>query len=170
MAYGRTGQWHHRQLLFLDERSGREAYMETADLLLAPTLFERAKRRADVKSALLSSKLKKTTTLLSSGYRSDSHCGGAFGGLGPALRSGYSASIAGNPTIEGLEGGDRSAQESLGSGAACISIPRTTRCIPGLPNPGGVEGAPGAALINCLEKWPTRAPRRGFPCRLRIMA
>ena len=50
---------------YLDERTGREAYMETADLLLAPTIFERARRRG-VKSALLSSK-KKTTTLLPAG-------------------------------------------------------------------------------------------------------
>src|SRR5579863_4754597 len=50
---------------YFDERSGREEYMETADLLLAPTLFQRAKRRG-VKSALLSSK-QKTTTLLSPG-------------------------------------------------------------------------------------------------------
>jgi len=50
---------------YFDERSGREAYMETADLLMAPTLFERAKKQG-VKSALLSSK-KKTTTLLSPG-------------------------------------------------------------------------------------------------------
>src|SRR5262249_9588113 len=40
-------------------------YMETADLLLAPTLFQRAQKRG-VKSALLSSK-KKTTTLLRAG-------------------------------------------------------------------------------------------------------
>jgi len=39
--------------------------METADLLLAPTLFQRA-RKHGVKSALLSSK-KKTTTLLRAG-------------------------------------------------------------------------------------------------------
>ena len=50
---------------YLDERTGREEYMETADLLLAPTIFERA-RRQGVKSALLSSK-KKTTTLLPAG-------------------------------------------------------------------------------------------------------
>jgi phosphonoacetate hydrolase len=50
---------------YFDERSGREEYMETADLLLAPTLFQRAQKRG-VKSALLSSK-KKTTTLLSPG-------------------------------------------------------------------------------------------------------
>jgi len=50
---------------YFDERTGREEYMETADLLLAPTLFERAKRQG-VKSALLSSK-KKTTTLLPAG-------------------------------------------------------------------------------------------------------
>jgi phosphonoacetate hydrolase len=50
---------------YFDERSGREEYMETADLLQAPTLFERAKKRG-VKSALLSSK-KKTTTLLAPG-------------------------------------------------------------------------------------------------------
>jgi len=50
---------------YFDERSGREEYMETADLLLAPTLFERAKKQG-VSSALLSSK-KKTTTLLSRG-------------------------------------------------------------------------------------------------------
>jgi phosphonoacetate hydrolase len=40
--------------------------METADLLRAPTLFERAKKTRGVKSALLSSK-KKTTTLLAPG-------------------------------------------------------------------------------------------------------
>src|SRR5947209_5295696 len=50
---------------YLDERTGREEYMETANLLLAPTLFQRALKRG-VKSALLSSK-KKTTTLLSAG-------------------------------------------------------------------------------------------------------
>jgi phosphonoacetate hydrolase len=50
---------------YFDERSGREEYMETADLLLAPTLFQRAKKHG-VKSALLSSK-KKTTTLLPAG-------------------------------------------------------------------------------------------------------
>ena len=50
---------------YFDERSGREEYMETADLLLAPTLFQRAKKFG-VKSALLSSK-KKTTTLLAPG-------------------------------------------------------------------------------------------------------
>ncbi len=50
---------------YLDERSGREEYMETADLLLAPTLFQRAKKHG-VKSALLASKAK-TTTLLSPG-------------------------------------------------------------------------------------------------------
>jgi phosphonoacetate hydrolase len=50
---------------YFDKRTGREAYMETAELLLAPTMFERA-RRQGVKSALLSSK-KKTTTLLPAG-------------------------------------------------------------------------------------------------------
>jgi len=50
---------------YFDPRTGREEYMETADLLLAPTLFERAQKHG-VKSALLSSK-KKTTTLLSAG-------------------------------------------------------------------------------------------------------
>ena len=50
---------------YLDETTGREEYMETADLVLAPTLFERA-RPAGVTSALLSSK-KKTITLLPRG-------------------------------------------------------------------------------------------------------
>jgi len=50
---------------YFDERTGREEYMETTDLLLAPTIFERAKKHG-VKSALLSSK-KKTTTLLAAG-------------------------------------------------------------------------------------------------------
>ncbi len=50
---------------YFDERTGREEYMETADLLLSPTLFERAKKQG-VASALLSCK-KKTTTLLSPG-------------------------------------------------------------------------------------------------------
>jgi phosphonoacetate hydrolase len=50
---------------YFDERSGREEYMETADLLMAPTLFQRAAKQS-VKSALLSSK-KKTTTLLAPG-------------------------------------------------------------------------------------------------------
>jgi phosphonoacetate hydrolase len=50
---------------YFDEATGREEYMESADLVLAPTLFERA-RTAGVKSALLSSK-KKTITLLSRG-------------------------------------------------------------------------------------------------------
>jgi phosphonoacetate hydrolase len=50
---------------YFDERSSREEYMETADLLLAPTLFQRAQKHG-VKSALLSSK-KKTTSLLRAG-------------------------------------------------------------------------------------------------------
>jgi phosphonoacetate hydrolase len=63
------GAWPERHGItgnsYFNERSGREEYMETADLLLAPTLFQRAKRRG-VKSALLSSK-QKTTTLLAPG-------------------------------------------------------------------------------------------------------
>jgi phosphonoacetate hydrolase len=50
---------------YFDPRTGREEYMETADLLLAPTLFEHAARRG-VSSALISSK-KKTISLLSRG-------------------------------------------------------------------------------------------------------
>jgi phosphonoacetate hydrolase len=50
---------------YLNEITGREEYMESADLVLAPTLFERA-RPAGVTSALLSSK-KKTITLLPRG-------------------------------------------------------------------------------------------------------
>src|SRR5215471_10002453 len=50
---------------YLDETSGREEYMEQANLVLAPTLFERAAARG-VNSALLSSK-KKTITLLPRG-------------------------------------------------------------------------------------------------------
>jgi len=50
---------------YLDETSGREEYMESADLVLAPTLFERA-RPTGVVSALLSAK-KKTITLLPRG-------------------------------------------------------------------------------------------------------
>jgi len=63
------GVWPERHGItgnsYFDERTGREEYMETADLLLAPTLFQRAKKQG-VKSALLSSK-KKTTTLLAPG-------------------------------------------------------------------------------------------------------
>jgi phosphonoacetate hydrolase len=50
---------------YFDEKSGEELYVESADLLLAPTLFERAGRYG-VKSALLSSKAK-TITFLSRG-------------------------------------------------------------------------------------------------------
>jgi phosphonoacetate hydrolase len=50
---------------YFDERAGREEYMETGDLLMAPTLFQRA-QKLGVRSALLSSK-KKTTTLLPAG-------------------------------------------------------------------------------------------------------
>ena len=50
---------------YLDETTGREEYMESADLVLRPTLFEKA-RAAGVASALLSSK-KKTITLLPRG-------------------------------------------------------------------------------------------------------
>jgi phosphonoacetate hydrolase len=50
---------------YLDEVSGREEYMESADLVLAPTLFERA-RSAGAGSALFSSK-KKTISLLPRG-------------------------------------------------------------------------------------------------------
>ena len=50
---------------YLDVQTGKEEYMETADLLMAPTLFERAQRHG-VSSALISSK-KKTISLLSKG-------------------------------------------------------------------------------------------------------
>jgi phosphonoacetate hydrolase len=50
---------------YLDSRTGTEEYMESAGLVLAPTLFERAKKQG-VRSALLSSK-RKTTTLLNRG-------------------------------------------------------------------------------------------------------
>ncbi len=50
---------------FLDEATGRELYMESASLVLKPTLFERAAARG-VRSALLSAK-KKTTSLLPRG-------------------------------------------------------------------------------------------------------
>jgi phosphonoacetate hydrolase len=50
---------------YLDTVSGHEEYMEAANLLLAPTLFEHAAKRG-VSSALLSSK-KKTISLLSRG-------------------------------------------------------------------------------------------------------
>src|SRR5262245_19834222 len=53
---------------FLDEKTGAEEYMESADLLLAPTLFERAARHG-VPSALLTSK-QKTTELLGRGAAS----------------------------------------------------------------------------------------------------
>ena len=48
---------------YFDEKRGVEDYMESAELLLAPTLFERAAMRG-VKSALLSSKAKTVTFLL----------------------------------------------------------------------------------------------------------
>jgi phosphonoacetate hydrolase len=50
---------------YFDPRTGHEEYMETADLLLAPTLFEHAAKQG-VSSALVSSK-KKTISLLSKG-------------------------------------------------------------------------------------------------------
>src|SRR4029077_12002470 len=48
---------------YFDEQTGEEVYVESADLVLAPTLFERAARQG-VKSALLSSKAKTATLLL----------------------------------------------------------------------------------------------------------
>jgi phosphonoacetate hydrolase len=48
---------------YFDQKRGVEDYMESADLLLAPTLFERAAKHG-VKSALLSSKAKTVTFLL----------------------------------------------------------------------------------------------------------
>src|SRR2546430_5499880 len=45
---------------YFDEKRGIEDYMESAELLLAPTLFQRAARHG-VKSALLSSKAKTVT-------------------------------------------------------------------------------------------------------------
>lgn len=50
---------------YLDEASDREEYLESADLLCTPTLFDRAAERG-VRSALLTSK-KKTTALLGRG-------------------------------------------------------------------------------------------------------
>jgi phosphonoacetate hydrolase len=50
---------------YFDEASGTEEYMEDAKLLLAPTIFERARAR-NARSALLSSK-KKTIGLLNKG-------------------------------------------------------------------------------------------------------
>jgi phosphonoacetate hydrolase len=50
---------------FFDEKAGRAEYMESAEYLLSPTLFERASRQG-VSSALLTCK-KKTVALLSRG-------------------------------------------------------------------------------------------------------
>ncbi|MBZ5644828.1 MAG: ectonucleotide pyrophosphatase/phosphodiesterase, partial [Acidobacteriia bacterium] len=50
---------------YFDEKRGVEDYMESADLLVAPTVMERAGRQG-VKSALLSSKAKTVTFLLRS--------------------------------------------------------------------------------------------------------
>jgi phosphonoacetate hydrolase len=50
---------------FFDEKAGQPEYMENADYLLAPTLFQRGARRG-IKSALLTAK-KKTVALLSRG-------------------------------------------------------------------------------------------------------
>ena len=50
---------------FLDEATGKELYMESADLVLRPTVFERLAAR-DIQSALLSAK-KKTISLLPRG-------------------------------------------------------------------------------------------------------
>ncbi len=50
---------------YLDPQTGREEYMESADLVLAPTLFQRA-AGAGVRSALLTAK-KKTARLLARG-------------------------------------------------------------------------------------------------------
>jgi phosphonoacetate hydrolase len=50
---------------YLDPESGREEYMDSADLVLAPTLFQRA-AAAGVRSALLTAK-KKTARLLARG-------------------------------------------------------------------------------------------------------
>ncbi len=48
---------------YFDEKTGEELYVESADLVLAPTLFERAARKG-VNSALLSSKAKTATLLM----------------------------------------------------------------------------------------------------------
>jgi phosphonoacetate hydrolase len=48
---------------YFEEKSGEELYVESSDLVLAPTLFERAARHG-VKSALLSSKAKTATLLM----------------------------------------------------------------------------------------------------------
>src|ERR1700676_1470675 len=48
---------------YFDEKSGQELYVESADLVLAPTIFERAARHGE-KSALLSSKAKTATLLV----------------------------------------------------------------------------------------------------------
>jgi phosphonoacetate hydrolase len=63
------GSWPERHGVignsYLDETTGEEEYLENGDLVLAPTLFERAATYG-VRSALLTSK-KKTTTLLGRG-------------------------------------------------------------------------------------------------------
>src|SRR4051794_10082918 len=43
---------------FLDEASGKELYMESAALLLRPTIFERLAQKSGTRSALLSAKKK----------------------------------------------------------------------------------------------------------------
>src|SRR5207245_10531910 len=58
---------------YFDENRGVEDYMESAELLLAPTLFERAAKHG-VKSALLSSKAKTVTFLLRGAEKGDRLC------------------------------------------------------------------------------------------------
>jgi hypothetical protein len=114
---------------YLDETTGREEYMEQANLVLAPTLFERAAARG-VSSALLSSK-KKTITLLPRGATivmsaeiPEPHWSSGWGMrltfIAPKSIIGCSKQPCGSSAIVRIS-------------ACCTSTPPITRCICGLP-------------------------------------
>jgi hypothetical protein len=115
---------------YLDERTGREEYMETADLLLSPTLFQRAQTRG-VKSALLSSK-KKTTTLLPAG--ADTVLTAETPPIEWVRRLGPAPDIYSREINYWLMTAAIDLLKTRIS-AVCTSIRPTTRCTPGHPKP-----------------------------------
>jgi len=110
---------------YFNQRTGREEYMETADLLLAPTLFQRAAKQG-VKSALLSSK-KKTTTLLAAGadLRLTAEAPPRSGSTGSAPRRHYSREINYWLLTAAI---DLLKTDAISD--ACTSTPPTIRCTP----------------------------------------
>ena len=141
---------------YLDETTGREEYMESADLVLAPTLFERA-RPAGVTSALLSSK-KKTITLLPRGASLVLSAEIPTARMDRTPRQGPGHLQRGDQSLA-PQGRPVDSPPSTRGRRSSTSTPRITRCTCGRPRPSPRD----AISRNSTLSWASARPPLPMP-------